>query len=460
MISSAVFAASLIRFGRIAHIAAVSGFDSVITFADLSLVITGIWIGALYHERLYDPDRVFWGTGEYSRVVRALSLGIVGFILATYLLKVPGLSRGWMVLAWSLGVILVILGRMVVRTALGVLRRRGRMQRPALIVGANDEAVEIAEALRSNTDSGLVPVACLASTESQFRQSACLPMGGSVPCIGFAGEIRDALDRQFIDTVVIVSTAFEHDAVARIINELRGRDVDIQMSSGLLDVTTSRVAIREVSGIPLITIKAVVFSRRNVLVKRAFDLLVGGLIVLLGIPLWLLIATGIKLGSQGPVFYRQERVGRGGETFWMYKFRSMYQGADGHREKLAAANEASGPLFKMQDDPRVTRIGKWMRKYSVDEFPQLINVLKGEMSLVGPRPPLPGETASYTDHHWRRMEVVPGMTGLWQVSGRSGLSFDEMIRLDLLYIENWSVGFDLGLLLRTVPAVVFARGAY
>jgi lipopolysaccharide/colanic/teichoic acid biosynthesis glycosyltransferase len=189
---------------------------------------------------------------------------------------------------------------------------------------------------------------------------------------------------------------------------------------------------------------------------------VGGLIVLVGMPLWVAFALAIKFTSRGPMLYRQRRVGRDGVPFDMFKFRSMYADADERLEDLRAsgANEATGPLFKMRDDPRVTPVGRWMRKFSIDEFPQLLNVLRGEMSLVGPRPPLPCETVSYTDHHWRRMEVLPGMTGLWQVSGRSRLTFDEMIRLDLFYIENWSVGFDLGLLVRTIPAVLFARGAY
>jgi len=153
-------------------------------------------------------------------------------------------------------------------------------------------------------------------------------------------------------------------------------------------------------------------------------------------------------------------MGRGGEPFEMMKFRSMTAGAHEHRERLAAGNEASGPLFKIQDDPRVTGVGRWLRKFSLDEFPQLINVMRGEMSLVGPRPPLPEEAAEYSDYHWRRMEVGPGMTGLWQVSGRSRLTFEEMIRLDLFYIENWSVGFDMSVIARTVPAVLFARGSY
>jgi len=268
------------------------------------------------------------------------------------------------------------------------------------------------------------------------------------------------LDERYVDTVVIASTAFDHDVLASIINQLRGRDLDIQMSPGLLDVISSRVQVREVSSLPLITIQSVSFSRGKVLVKRIFDLVVGGAIAILGLPVWALIAVLIKLDSPGPVFYRQIRVGRDAKSFAMFKFRSMCDRADGRLDELSDSNEATGPLFKVQNDPRVTSIGKWMRLLSIDEFPQLLNVLRGEMSLVGPRPPLPRETMQYSVYDWRRMEVLPGMTGLWQVSGRSSLSFAEMVRLDLFYIENWSVTFDLALIVRTVPAVLFARGAY
>jgi len=268
------------------------------------------------------------------------------------------------------------------------------------------------------------------------------------------------LDRNGIDTVVISSTAYDHDVLARLIGSLRDRNVDIQMSTGLLDVITSRVQIREVSGIPLISLRGVAFSPGRRFVKRAFDLVVGGLIVLVGLPVWLLIALAVRLDSRGPVFYRQMRVGRRGGVFGMYKFRSMCDGADARLEELREHNEATGPLFKMHNDPRVTRVGRFLRKYSLDEFPQILNVMRGEMSLVGPRPPLPNEVDTYSDYHWRRMEVPPGMTGLWQVSGRSTLTFDDMVRLDLLYIENWSVGFDMSLMLRTIPAVLLPEGAY
>jgi exopolysaccharide biosynthesis polyprenyl glycosylphosphotransferase len=268
------------------------------------------------------------------------------------------------------------------------------------------------------------------------------------------------LDERFVDTVIIASSEFERDAVSRMINDLRGYDVDVQLSAGLLDVTTSRINVSEVSGLPLIGVKGVSFAPWKRATKRAFDLAIGGIIMIVGLPVWLLLALAIKIDSRGPILYKQARVGRDGQPFGMFKFRSMCDDAEARLAELWRDNEADGPLFKMRDDPRVTRVGRWMRRHSIDEFPQLLNVLRGEMSLVGPRPPLLHETHNYNDDQWHRMEVLPGMTGLWQVSGRSRLTFDEMVHLDLFYIENWSVGFDLGLMARTVSEVLFADGAY
>ncbi len=451
--------AALVRFGAIRHVVVIPEIADVFQLFDISLIICAIWLAGLWFEGLYDLDRVFWGSGEFSRVIKALSGGMVLFILAEYAMKMSAISRGWTLLAWAFAATFVVLGRSLVRVGVVAARRRGRLLRPTLIVGFNGEAADIISVLRKDTSSGLVPLGCLASSqEARLGLDYCVdPL---VPCLGYAREIGRVLDERFIDTVIIASTAFDHDVVSRIINDLRGRDVDIQLSSGLFDVTTSRVLVREVSGVPLITLKAVGFAPWQRWLKRAFDVIVGGAITLAGMPVWLLLALLIKIDSRGPVFYRQERVGHDGRPFGMLKFRSMRADADERLEELREHNEATGPLFKMQDDPRVTRVGRWMRRYSIDEFPQLLNVLSGDMSLVGPRPSLPSETAAYTDYHWRRLEVPPGMTGLWQVSGRSRLTFEEMVRLDLFYIENWTVGFDMGLLVRTVPAVLFARGAY
>jgi len=226
-----------------------------------------------------------------------------------------------------------------------------------------------------------------------------------------------------------------------------------QLSLGGVDVTA-------INGIPLIGIKQTTLTGFNLAVKRAFDLACAGLALVLLSPIWLLIALAIKLDSPGPVLFRQMRSGREGRPFVLYKFRSMYEGAETDMERLLAMNEASGPLFKIKDDPRRTRVGRFLRRTSLDELPQILNVLRGDMSLVGPRPALASEVAQYQDWHRKRLEVLPGLTGLWQVSGRSDLSFDEMVMLDIYYGENWSLGTDLRILLRTVPQVLFGDGAY
>jgi exopolysaccharide biosynthesis polyprenyl glycosylphosphotransferase len=362
-------------------------------------------------------------------------------------------------MAWGFGIVFVCMGRAAVRMAVVAARRRGRLLRPTLIAGFNQESADIIRALRANRSSGLVPVGCLASQHADYPlHNYCADL--DIPCLGGVDDVGDVIDRSSIDTVLISSTAYDHDVLTRLIDSLRDRNVDIQMSSGLLDVITSRVQIREVSGIPLISLRGVAFSPGKRFVKRAFDLVVGGLIVVVGSPVWLLIAAAVKIDSRGPVFYRQPRVGRDGRVFGMYKFRSMCQDADARLADLAGQNEATGPLFKMRADPRVTRVGRFLRKFSLDEFPQLVNVLKGEMSLVGPRPLPTQQTVDMTPMQSRRHEVLPGMTGLWQVSGRSMLTFEEMVRLDLLYIENWSVGFDMALISRTLPAVFAREGAY
>lgn len=458
MLLAATFAATYLRFETMWARVSFENTSAHVSYYQVSLWLTALWLAALYLERLYDLQRLFWGSGEFSRVARALAVGLVAFILLTFGLKLPGLSRLWTVLAWALAVSCVSLGRLGLRGTLSTLRRRGRLLRPTLVVGSNGEAADITRILSKYAGAGLVPVGCLASSQAERLSLNYCP--DDVPCLGAARDLAEIVRSHKIDTVIIASSAFDHEIISRMIAELRGLSVDIHVSSGLFEVLTSRVLVREVCGVPLITVRGVSLSPWNLFVKRAFDLAVSLAIVIVGLPVWLLVMVAIKFDSPGPVFFKQARVGRGGAAFGMYKFRSMVDDADSRLEQLMRDNEADGPLFKMRDDPRVTRVGRWMRKFSIDEFPQLLNVVRGEMSLVGPRPPLIHETNTYSDRHWRRMEVRPGMTGLWQVSGRSALSFEEMVRLDLYYIENWSVGLDMALMLRTVPAVLFAQGAY
>ncbi|MRR13710.1 sugar transferase, partial [bacterium] len=338
-------------------------------------------------------ERLTWGAGEFSRVVRAIGLGVVVFILLTYALKTPGLSRAWTLLAFGFAVVFVTGGRLLVRAWLHTQRMKGRMHRRTLVVGNNAEALSIIRSLLKNPGQGLTPVGCLASSKGdELELDYC---DGLVEGLGHAREVKQiVLDHQ-IDTVVIAGSAFDHEVISRIIAELRGLDVSIHVSSGLFDILTSRVLVRDVAGVPLITVKSVSLSPAKLRTKRLFDIVVASAILLLGMPIWLALAAAIVIDSRGPVFYKQPRIGRAGTEFDMFKFRSMCCDADVRKAELDKDNEATGPLFKMKNDPRVTRVGKWMRKFSIDEFPQLLNVLRGEMSLVGPRPPLPKETVQY-----------------------------------------------------------------
>jgi exopolysaccharide biosynthesis polyprenyl glycosylphosphotransferase len=218
--------------------------------------------------------------------------------------------------------------------------------------------------------------------------------------------------------------------------------------------------VQPVGDLLALSLRPARLSRSQELAKRSFDLVVGSVVLALTFPVWLTAALLIKVTSRGPVFFKQERVGKDSRPFTIYKFRTMVRGAELLLPALLDTNEASGPLFKMRDDPRITRVGRALRRYSIDELPQLLNVLKGDMSLVGPRPPLPMEVAQYEDWHRARIEVKPGITGLWQVAGRSELGFDDYVRLDLFYIENWSVLYDMYIIGRTIPAVLLRKGAF
>ena len=459
MVVVATLGATLIRFRTVAVGAVLGASQADVSYPLMSLVLCAIWLVIFWSEQLYDLDLLGWGTAEYTRVVRAVSLGVVVFIVATYLLKLPGLARAWTVLSWALATSLVCLARLIVRVVVSTARRKGRLVRPTLLVGCNPEAAQVLSRLRTDRSSGLVVVGYARCPDT----APCGPdeLAGQLPCLGYADRIFGLVRDHGFDSVVIAVSAFSHQDVARMIAQLRLLDIDVNLSAGLFGVTAGRVIVREASGMPLILVKRLSLSKTDLLVKRLFDVVVATVILVLGLPVWIVLALAIKLTSPGPVFFRQARTGRNGRPFMMLKFRSMRFDAPELHAKLAAeANESDGPIFKMKHDPRVTAVGRFMRKFSIDEFPQFINVLLGEMSVVGPRPLPTYETTELTELQQRRHEVPPGLTGMWQVSGRSTLSFDEMIRLDVFYIENWSVRLDFSLIARTIPAVLFSGGAY
>jgi exopolysaccharide biosynthesis polyprenyl glycosylphosphotransferase len=244
------------------------------------------------------------------------------------------------------------------------------------------------------------------------------------------------------------------------VSEAEHAGIRARVVPDLFQLSLGGVDVEAINGIPLISVKGSALTGFNKALKRGVDVLISGIALVLISPLWALVALAIKLDSRGPILFRQERIGLHGRPFTVFKFRSMYVDAEERLEELRARNEAAGPLFKMKDDPRRTNVGRFIRRTSLDELPQFVNVLRGEMSIVGPRPGLASEVAQYQDWHRKRLAVLPGITGLWQVSGRSELTFDEMVMLDIYYAENWSLGMDLRIMIRTVPQLLFGDGAY
>jgi exopolysaccharide biosynthesis polyprenyl glycosylphosphotransferase len=278
-----------------------------------------------------------------------------------------------------------------------------------------------------------------------------------LPLLGPIAQLDELVNAYGVDELIIALPAGRREQISHVLARGFGRHVQVKLLPELGPLMLDRFAIHQLAGrdyIGFVPVAAVSWA------KRALDLLLVGSGLLAISPILALIALAVKLDSPGPILYRQQRVGKDGRPFSMFKFRSMCQDAERRLEALRAQNEATGPLFKMRQDPRVTRVGRVLRRWSLDELPQLFNVLRGEMSLVGPRPPLPTEVQKYEDWQLGRLRAVPGLTGLWQVSGRSEVPFHDMVRLDLHYIRNWSLALDFEILLRTIPAVLTNRGAY
>jgi exopolysaccharide biosynthesis polyprenyl glycosylphosphotransferase len=280
-----------------------------------------------------------------------------------------------------------------------------------------------------------------------------------VNSLGTLSQLKEIVTKHDIDEVIITIPS-EREWVQNMITDIRKLDVSIKIVPEIFNLVTSTVEIGSINALPVVSLVKTPMRGLGFFLKRCMDMFGSIILLILCVPVFALVALAIKLDSKGPVFYRQKRIGKNGRAFQMFKFRSMVANADEILESLESRNEVQGPAFKIKNDPRITRVGRILRKYSIDELPQLINVLKGDMSLVGPRPPLPFEVEKYGDWEWRRLDVLPGITGLWQVSGRSDLSFQQWVKLDIYYIENWSIGLDIKILLKTIPCVIKGEGAY
>ena len=424
-----------------------------VSYTAVALLLGVGWLVVLAFSRCYEPRFVGSGTEEYKRIANA-SIRVVAVVaLVSYGFRLE-VARGFVAAVLPLGLGLLLLGRYVARMLLYRARRAGRCSHRVLVVGAPRNIEDLVRQLRNEPLSGLRVVgACVAGG------GPVMVAGAPVPVVGSLSTIAAAMVRVQADTVAVAaSPGITPEALRRLSYELEGTGVDLLVAPALTNVAGTRISIRPIAGLPLLHIDEPELAGGRKLLKGAFDRISASVGLILLLPLLLMIALAVRLTSSGPVIFRQLRVGRDGATFWVWKFRSMYADAESRRAPLEMLNEHDGVLFKMRNDPRVTPVGHFLRKYSLDELPQLVNVLRGQMSLVGPRPPLPSEVERYEGHARRRLLVKPGITGLWQVSGRSDLSWEDTVRLDLQYVESWSLGLDLAVLAKTVGAVVRGSG--
>ena len=418
-------------------------------------LIIALWLLALAFGGAYRQRH--WGAGitEYRQVINSSVSFLLVVSLLAFLFDYP-ISRIFVALLFMIGIPALALGRFVARRVLHSLRRQGKNTVRTLVVGNHESSSDVVGVLRREPWLGYDAIGVLSDYLGEETDV------DGVPIVGSPAELLDAIEKHQANAVIFTSGSVrrgnEFNAYAR---KLERHDAQMIVVPAMTDIAGQRIQMTPVAGIPLMHVEKPQADRSLRITKRIFDLVMASLVMLILSPLLLITAMLVKLEDGGPVIFKQQRIGRRGEPFWLYKFRSMVPDAEKIRaEKLESQNEADGRLFKMHRDPRVTKIGRFIRRFSIDELPQLFNVLKGEMSLIGPRPALEHEVKQYKAHVRRRLDVRPGLTGLWQVSGRSDLSWDDAVRLDLYYVDNWSLVQDIVILFRTVRAVVSSRGAY
>lgn len=431
------------------------GLHWPLAFILITAALPAFWLLVLAFQRAYEHRFIGTGTEEYRRTVYS------SFVLFTLIAVVSfaaraEVSRLWVFTAVPLTVLLSLLGRHALRNWLYKLRLRGQGQQKVLVVGRADAAVAVIEKLDHEPQHGLVAVgACVPPAAVQLSHVH------GVPVVGDPDGILDAVDELGVHVVAVVSHPdLSGHALRRLAWALDERDVELVVSPGIVEVAGPRLSIRPVAGLSLLHLERPTISGGRRIAKRLFDIVGGALLLVLASPALLLVGIAVRLDSRGPMLFKQTRIGVDSRRFTMLKFRSMSTDAEERRAELVHLNEGNDILFKMREDPRITRVGSFLRRFSLDELPQLVNVVRGDMSLVGPRPPLPEEVAVYTDDATRRLRVRPGITGLWQVSGRSDLSWEESLLLDLRYVDNWSLMLDVTIMWRTMRAVFQGTGAY
>jgi exopolysaccharide biosynthesis polyprenyl glycosylphosphotransferase len=403
---------------------------------------------------------VFWRAGLYAPREQRAGVGriVSSLLLVTVITLAFAVGGGYQhttfglyATAFVLTAIVISLLRSSYEIVTADVWRAAGARRRAVLVGDGERLTTLRRALgfgRGGIDYEFVGVL------TNDGEAAGLPVLGRV------ADLTHVLASQPLDELIVSGSDLNEEELLDLVEEAHQWGVKVRIAPTTTELLTQRGEYVPGQGLPLFELRPPVFAGLDWAVKRAFDVVVSGALIFIAAPLWGVIALAVKLDSPGPVFYRDRRVGLGEGEFGMFKFRSMYVDAGERQAGLESSNEASGPLFKIKDDPRVTRAGRFLRRYSIDEMPQVLNVLRGEMSLVGPRPLPLRDYVQLEDWHRKRYRVLPGMTGLWQVSGRIDLSFDDLVRLDFYYLENWSIWLDISILAKTLPAVLARRGAY
>ncbi|MBK8045648.1 MAG: sugar transferase [Anaerolineales bacterium] len=417
-------------------------------------ILIPVWLGIFAFFKLYDYDHLLGGTGEYASVFNGCTVGMMLVITTAFVEPALVVSRAWLLMAWVLSFFLVAAARFWIRRGVYRLRRKGYFVVPGLIVGANEEAQALAQQLRSWTTSGVNVLGFVSDTAPVGQVVA-----HGLPALGGFAELPNLIQHHEIEELVVANSAVNGDELLELFRHY-GVDgkVNLRISSGLFDVFTTGLTIKSLAYVPLISAEKVRLSRIETAMKTCLDYVGATVGLVLLSPVFAVIAILVKLDSPGRAIYNRRVLGRGGQVFDAYKFRSMVVDGDG----LLTPEQWTDlqTTQKLKDDPRITRVGHVLRKYSLDELPQLVNVLKGQMSLIGPRMITPAEQEKYGKWDLNLLTVKPGLSGLWQVSGRSDVDYEERVRMDMHYIRNYTIWLDLQLILRTIGTVIRGRGAY
>lgn len=423
-------------------------------YAGTLIFITLIWLAIFKLFGLYEKrttNIIDEGALLFSAITTS-SLLLLGML---FLYRGFWFSRLVIVNAWVISFILLFILRLSYVFLIRTLLSKGIGTKKVIIIGAGDMGQTIAKRLIIDKSLGGKPIGFLDDDKAIAGKSF-----SGVAVLGDAASLKQMIKRFSVDEVIFAVNSMPYQQILDIITDCETLRVKFKIVPGILELMASRVNIDEVGGVPLITVSEIGLAGFNAFIKRSVDIAFSALLIVLLTPFFIIIALLIKIDSKGSVFFLQDRVGKDGKKFKMLKFRSMVHDAEEILPTIADKSEVEGHIFKIKNDPRLTRVGKWIRRLSIDELPQLFNVFIGHMSLVGPRPPIPREVQNYTSWHMKRLRIAPGITGLWQVSGRSLLPFEDMVRLDIYYIENWSLWLDIKILFKTIPVVLTASGAY